>query len=181
MGGATIYCVLCGCSFDGCINKEHKVDISWMNKIVFLLNDVSKYTGDKKSNKIENVWHFDNYGHLIRSKIDATEDSPGSITHHESKNMNSIFLYNVQYHEYFAVHKSCWLVCNKPTPVDIAKKSLQSPKFGYKEHPCNTYQSQDFDMDGFITDHPDRSWMLTDPLTNGKNKIRILSHYHKFK
>ncbi len=133
----------------------------------------------KKPHKIGDVWNFDNYGNLIRSKIDATEDSPGSIVHHKDKDMNSICLYNVQYHQYFAIHKSCWLVCNKPTPADLV--GLKTPEFGYKEHRWNTYQSQDFDMDRFVTDNPDRSWMLQDPLTNEKNKIRILSHYHKFR
>ena len=158
-----------------------------MHQIVFLLDDVSKYVKNKAdckadrkvSHKIGDVWEFDNYGNLIRSKIDATKDSAGSVTHHEDGNMNSIFLYHVQRHTQFAVHKSCWLVCNKPTPTDLAE--LKAPDFGYKGHRCLQYQGQDFDMNGFITDNADKSWMLEDPLTNEKNKIRVLSHYHRFK
>ena len=185
---------------------QGSINVSWMHRIV-CLDDVSKYISKVKSkgakskgakskdskdakskdakdtkkvsHKIGDVWNFDNYGNLIRSKIDATNDSPGSVTHHEDCNMNSIFLYDIQCHERFAVHKSCWLVCNKPTPEDLL--GLKTPDFGYKDYRYNTYQNQDFNMNGFVADNPDKFWMLEDPLTNEKNKIRVLSHYHKFK
>jgi hypothetical protein len=142
MGCFQMYCALCGGPLGGYVHTIESKNTEWMKKLVYL----EKLTNDDES------WEYDGYGKI---KNDNTEEI--------------INIYDCKYPETShlpvslkAVHKSCWIVCDKPTNVlqcinDLMKK----------------YQSQVFSASDFKQDYPDGDWMFMDPLINKKNKNRI--------
>ncbi len=151
MGGFMMYCPLCGCGFISYCSE-------WLMDIVYLQDD----------NPANFKYEYDGHGRIIDKKAGKIINILDNIPKH---------LYGKIYAPSSAVvaaHRSCWIVCNKPTIVDI-KAVINVDEFD------GGICGQDFDVGTFLELYPGKKWYLDDPITNKENSDRIKFEFYKNK